>query len=73
VVPLGIELVAGVTAIDTSVAAAPVPVSETDCGLSTALSVKVTAPGRVPVVVGVKVTETVQEAPTPRDAVQLLV
>jgi len=73
VVPLAMELVAGVTAIDTSVATVPVPVSETDCGLSTALSIKVTAPGRVPVVVGVNVTETVQEAPTPSEPVQLLV
>ena len=31
------------------------------------------APGRVPVVVGVNVTETVQEAPTPSEPVQLLV
>lgn len=42
--------------------AVPVPVSETACGLFGALSVMVTAPVRVPVCVGVKVTLNLQLA-----------
>jgi hypothetical protein len=40
--------------------ATPTPVSGTDCGLSGALSVIVTAPVRVPSAVGVKITVIVQ-------------
>lgn len=45
----------------------PVPVNETDCGLPGALSVTVRVPSRVPVVVGLNVTETVQFAPVLSD------
>src|SRR5208282_1164053 len=41
----------------------PVPVSDTCCGLSGALSVMVTSPVRTSVIVGVKVTENTQLAP----------
>ena len=58
---------------DCRVAAVAVPVSDTDCGLEAALSVKVIAPLRVPVAVGVKVTEMVQEALTARLEPQRLV
>src|SRR5262249_25178811 len=51
----------------------PKPVSETDCGLPTALSVNVSAPLRVPVAVGLKVTLIVQEASGARPVPQLLV
>lgn len=51
----------------------PTPVSETDCGLFEALSVRVTAAVRVPVVIGVKVTLIVQLPPTGRDIPQVLV
>ena len=51
----------------------PVPVSVTVCGLVDALSVMVTAPFRVPVAVGVKVTEMVQVAPAASEVPQLLV
>ena len=54
------------------VAADPVPLRDTSCGLE-ALSVKVIAPLRVPLAVGVKVTETVQEVPTARLEPQRLV
>ena len=52
-------------------AAVAVPLSETCCGLDAALSVKVTAPVRVPVAVGAKTTEIVQLAFTARLAPQL--
>ena len=67
------EAEAGVTEIDTSVGEAPVPVSETLCGVRGALSVNCTAPFRVPVAVGVKVTETMQVALTAMLVGQLLV
>ena len=41
----------------------PTPVSGTDCGLPSAFSVIVTAPLRVPVAVGVKVTAIMQLDP----------
>ena len=44
-------------------AAAPVPVSATDCGLPAALSVKVRLALRAPFAPGVKVTLIVQELP----------
>ena len=50
----------------------PVPVSETDCGLPTALSAMVIAPERFPVVAGSKVAVTVQLDPAARLAPQLL-
>jgi hypothetical protein len=49
---------AGVTVITTG--AVPVPDSVTVCGLLLALSVTVSVPGRLPVVVGENVTEIVQ-------------
>ena len=51
----------------------PVPVSGTDCGLATALSVIVIVPLRVPVVVGVKVTLIVHLFETATKAGQLFV
>lgn len=51
----------------------PVPVRLTVCGLLVALSVKETAAVREPVAVGVKVTPTVQLAPTTTPVLQLLV
>jgi len=51
----------------------PVPERITLCGLPVALSVKVTAAARAPVVVGLKVTLTVQMAPAALLAPQLLV
>jgi len=56
-----------------AIGAAPVPVSATDWGLSTPLSVIFTAPTMIPVAVGAKLTEIVQLVPTPSDAGQLLV
>ena len=53
--------------------ATPVPLSDSCCGLAAALSVKVMAPVRVPVAVGVKVTEIVQTALAARLVPQLLV
>ena len=52
---------------------APVPVSDTFCGLLEAESVSVSVPVRVPPAVGVKVTLTVQLAPAARLPPQLLV
>ena len=51
----------------------PLPVSETDSGLSEASSVIVTDAVRVPVAVGVKVTWIVQLAPTATEPPQVLV
>ena len=50
-------------AVTVTVAAAPVPVSPTDCGEFVAWSVIEIEPVRVPVVVGLNVTLTVQLAP----------
>ncbi len=50
----------------------PVPVSATDCGLSLALSVIFTVPAIIPTAAGEKVTESVQLAPAPSEAGQLL-
>jgi hypothetical protein len=44
----------------------PVPERVTECGDPAALSVTVTAPDRVPVAVGVKVTLMVQDCPEVR-------
>ncbi len=46
--------------VDSVTGAVPVPVRLTDCGLVTALSVKVSAPVAAPRAVGVKVTPTLQ-------------
>ena len=51
----------------------PWPVRTTDCGLSKALSVIVTLPVLVPACVGVKVTLTVQLAPTASEFPQVFV
>ena len=56
------EGVAGVTAMETSVGAVPVPLSVTVCGLEVPLSVIVRVPARDPVVLGVNDTEIVQLA-----------
>jgi len=50
----------------------PVPVSTTDCGLSPALSLMVSAPVRVPAVVGVNVTLMLQDEPAARVEAQEL-
>lgn len=55
------------------VGAAPVPLMATVCGELGALSTKLSAPVSEPVVVGLKVTVTVQEALPARDEPQLLV
>jgi hypothetical protein len=52
---------------------APVPLRATLCGEPVALSVMVSVPVRVPVVVGVKVTEIVQLAPAATLVPQVLV
>jgi hypothetical protein len=51
----------------------PMPVRETVCGLSFALSVRINVPVRVPLAVGVKLTVTVQLAVGERDMAQLFV
>ena len=51
----------------------PVPLRLTECGLPVALSVIVTTPVRVPVVVGVKVTLMLQFAPAATVLPQVLV
>ena len=63
VAPAVIEGFAGVTAIETRLAAVPVPVKATVCGLLLALSAKLKAPLRVPSALGEKVTVAVQLAP----------
>src|SRR2546423_1215804 len=55
------------------VAAAPVPVSVTPCGLGEALSVMVSVPARDPVTEGVKVTLMAQLVPAPTLVPQLFV
>lgn len=51
----------------------PCPLSVTTCGLPVALSVIESVPLTVPLACGVKVTETVQLAPTAREALQVVV
>ena len=63
VLPAAIEDVAGVTAIETSSGAVPVPLNATICGLEVPLSTIVRLPVRVPIVVGSNVTEITQLAP----------
>lgn len=62
VVPSANEGFAGVTAIETNAAAAPVPLRLT-VGLTVALSAIVSVAVRVPVIAGVKKTETPQLEP----------
>ena len=57
---------AGVTAIDTRFADAPVPVSDTVCGLPLALSANESVPVRVFNAFGENVTDAVQLAPAAR-------
>ena len=64
---------AGVTAIDTRLAAAPVPVNDRSCGLPLALSVNVSVPVLVLNCFGEKVTEAVQLAPAAREEGQVFV
>ena len=52
-------------------AVVPVPMRETVCGEPVALSAKTTLDVRLPVVVGVKVTTTLQFAPPASDAPQV--
>jgi hypothetical protein len=54
-------------------AAAPVPAKTIFCGLPEALSLIATLPARLPVVVGVNVTEIWQLPPAARDVLQVLV
>ena len=70
-VPSEIDGFVGVTARDTRLAA-PVPLKETFCGLVFALSVMVSVPVLVPVVVGAKVTLIAQLAPWVVRATQVL-
>lgn len=51
----------------------PEPTSETDCGLSTAVSVRMRVPVRVPDEVGVKVSWMAQVPPSAATLLQLLV
>jgi hypothetical protein len=51
----------------------PFPLKETTCGLPEALSLMVTVPVRVPIVVGVKLTVIAQLALTASDVPQVLV
>jgi len=57
------DAVEGVIEIETSVAAVPVPVKGTVCGLLFALSLKLRVPDLEPVALGEKVTEALQLAP----------
>jgi hypothetical protein len=59
--------------VNAGVLFAPVPESDTFCGLFEAESVKVKVPVRVPAAVGVKITLTVQLEPAARLVPQLLV
>lgn len=63
VLPIATEAGDGVTAMETSVAVAPVPLSETFCGLLVAFPLKLNVPVLLPVAPGVKVIEVVQLAP----------
>jgi hypothetical protein len=73
VVPAAIEGLVGVTAIDTRLAAVPVPLKATVCGLAPPLSEMPRVAFRVPVAVGLKVTVMVQLAVAATELPQLLV
>jgi hypothetical protein len=64
------EAGSGLTAIETNVAAVPVPLSDTFCGLLFAESLKLRVPERVPVALGENVTEAEQLAPPAKVAGQ---
>jgi len=66
--PAVMEELAGVTAIETSGGAIPVPLSVTVCGLEVPLSTIVSVPVRAPRAAGVKDTEIKQLAPAARVA-----
>ncbi len=70
---MGIEALAGVTAIETTVAAVPVPLKLTTCGLPPPSSLNSNDAVRVPTAVGVKVMLTVQLAPAASVLPQVLV
>jgi hypothetical protein len=59
--------------VKTTLAAIPVPVSGTVCGLVLPLSVIVSVPGKTPVAVGVKITPIVHVAAEFTPVPQLLV
>ena len=61
--PAAMEELAGVTAIETSGGAIPVPLSVAVCGLEVPLSTIVSVPVRAPRAAGVKDTEIKQLAP----------
>jgi hypothetical protein len=63
--PSGSDGVAGVTAIEVSAAAAPVPVRLTEMGLPNALNGIDSVPVRVPVADGSNCTPSVQVNPAP--------
>lgn len=63
VLPKAIDALSGLTAIETRFAGAPVPFSETVCGLLLAESVKLSVPARAPVALGENKTDAVQLAP----------
>jgi hypothetical protein len=65
VVPKAIDGLAGVTAIEVKIAATPLPLSETVCGVLPALSLKLSVPVLVPTAVGENVTDAVQLLPAP--------
>jgi hypothetical protein len=60
---MAIEAGLGVTEMETKTAVVPLPLSDTVCGLFTALSVTDNVVLRLPVTEGSKVTETVQFPP----------
>lgn len=64
--PAGTEGEAGVTAIDVSEGATPVPLSATVCGLDVPLSETVRVPERAPMALGLNVTEMVHVAAAAR-------
>jgi hypothetical protein len=72
VVPGAIEEFAGVTAIDTSTGATPVPVRETVCGLLVALSAIESVAVMAPVAAGVKVMLMVHDLWAASDVPQVV-
>jgi hypothetical protein len=63
VLPAAIEDVAGMTEIETSSGAVPVPLNATICGLEVPLSMIVRLPVREPIAAGSNVIEIAQLAP----------
>lgn len=68
VLPGAMEGESGVTAIETSGGAVPLPVRATTCGLEAPLSTMVRVPLRIPMALGLKVTEISHAAPGARVA-----